>query len=292
MLACSRIFAEKMSLAGVGVLGSLASNITQILFARYFLLGEGAWLIGPPFLALGTTAGFLLGLSAEVMEKKSAWIARLRSAEPESRLPEASIRMNRGSEASALFYALCGALCVIPFLFTASLAGKLFLTTLYLALSLCRGGRIRILPNIVLVLTVTAAQCVTPFGKILFTLGSFPITEGALRAGLFKSATLMGLIYLSRLTVRPGLRFPGRLGRIFSAMLSGFERITGCSIRIERKNFWASLDRLLAAVYEGKTVDSAGGKPQSAGGVCAGRFARRAAWLGFAALHWLVFAFG
>jgi hypothetical protein len=176
-------------------------------------------------------------------------------------------------------------------LFTASLAGKLFLTALYLALSLCRGGRIRALANIVLVLSVTAAQCVTPFGKVLFTLGSFPVTEGALRSGLFKSATLIGLVYLSRLTVRPGLKFPGRIGRIFSAMLSDFERVTGCGFRIERKNFWASLDRILAAVYEGKNADTAEGRPQSAGGVCTTGFARRAAWLGFAVLHWLVFAF-
>ncbi|MDR1932615.1 MAG: Gx transporter family protein [Spirochaetales bacterium] len=288
MLACSRLFGEKMSLAGIGVLGSLASNLAQILFARYFLLGEGAWLIAPPFLALGTAAGFFLGLFAELMYRKSAWIARLRAADTAQACPLVNGAPQAAGSASAGFYALCGALSIFPFLFTGSLAGKLGLTALYIVLAAGSGRRIRALPNIVLVLTVTAAHCVTPFGKIIFTLGSFPVTEGALRTGLFRSATLIGLVYLSRLTVRPGLRFPGKAGRVFSAMLSDFERITGCGVKLERKNFRAGLDRLLEAVYRsGGTAGTGKVTPEAAPPP---GFARRAVWLGFAALHWAVFA--
>ncbi|MFQ3619697.1 MAG: Gx transporter family protein, partial [Spirochaetales bacterium] len=64
MLAASRIPGRYISLIGISILGALASNLVQILLARYFLLGEGAWLIGPPFLGLGILTGCVLGYSA------------------------------------------------------------------------------------------------------------------------------------------------------------------------------------------------------------------------------------
>jgi heptaprenyl diphosphate synthase len=78
MLGCARLFGEKMSLIGISLLGSLASNGAQILFARFFLLGEGAWLIGPPFLAIGTVTGFLLGFFSRKMLENSSWLAGMK----------------------------------------------------------------------------------------------------------------------------------------------------------------------------------------------------------------------
>jgi len=74
MLILFLVLGKRMSLVGIGVLGALASNIVQILLARYFLLGEGAWLIGPPFLAVGTVSGALLGVFAEKMRETSRWL--------------------------------------------------------------------------------------------------------------------------------------------------------------------------------------------------------------------------
>jgi heptaprenyl diphosphate synthase len=65
MLTLAFLPEKYLSLLGISTLGALASNLIQILLARYFLLGEGAWLIGPPFLALGTVTGILLGIIAQ-----------------------------------------------------------------------------------------------------------------------------------------------------------------------------------------------------------------------------------
>ena len=80
MLLFRRLFASRISLVGVGVLGALFSNITQILLARVLIFGEGAWLIAPPFLALGTVTATLLGLFAERFAARSRWLASVRSA--------------------------------------------------------------------------------------------------------------------------------------------------------------------------------------------------------------------
>jgi heptaprenyl diphosphate synthase len=80
MIGFRRLFAGRMSLVGVGVLGALFSNLTQILLARLLIFGEGAWLIAPPFLALGTVTATALGLFAERFVARSRWLAGLRGS--------------------------------------------------------------------------------------------------------------------------------------------------------------------------------------------------------------------
>lgn len=74
MLILHLLLGFRMSLVGIGTLGALASNLVQIVLARYFLLGDGAWLIGPPFLILGTVTGILLGGFAQKMYETSGWL--------------------------------------------------------------------------------------------------------------------------------------------------------------------------------------------------------------------------
>jgi heptaprenyl diphosphate synthase len=78
MLAARRALGSRISLVGIGVTGALFGNAAQILLARVLIFGEGAWLIGPPFLAVGTVTAVLLGLFAERFSARSAWLARLK----------------------------------------------------------------------------------------------------------------------------------------------------------------------------------------------------------------------
>ncbi|MDR1625649.1 MAG: Gx transporter family protein [Spirochaetia bacterium] len=286
MLGCGRLFRERMSLAGIGVIGSLASNMTQIVLARFFFLGEGAVLIAPPFLAIGTAAGLFLGLLAQAAVEKSAWIHALALQPPAARADGRP--PPPGAARPAHFIFVCGLVSVFPFVASRSLAAKTLLAALYVAIAGFSGRRIRILPGTVLLVSVTALHCLRPFGKVLLMLGTWPLTEGALDSGLIKALTLIGLVYLSRLTVRPQLRFPGRAGGIFSAMLSDFERITGCGVKIQRKDFWGGLDRLFAAVYGNGGEAARAAAPPSPG---AGKgFSPYALWTAFAAANWAVYA--
>ena len=78
MLLFRRIFKTRMSLIGIGVLGALCSNTAQIVLARLLIFGEGAWLIAPPFLALGTITAILLGAFANTFAARSRWLASVR----------------------------------------------------------------------------------------------------------------------------------------------------------------------------------------------------------------------
>ncbi len=80
MFAARRLFGRRISLVGVGVLGALLGNLAQVLLARLLIFGEGAWLIAPPFLAVGTVTATVLGLFADRFTARSRWLASVREA--------------------------------------------------------------------------------------------------------------------------------------------------------------------------------------------------------------------
>lgn len=73
MYALKKIFKNSISFIGVSVFGSLASNLVQIIIAKYVIFGESAILIGPAFLALGIVSGFVMGVFAERFTLSSVW---------------------------------------------------------------------------------------------------------------------------------------------------------------------------------------------------------------------------
>jgi heptaprenyl diphosphate synthase len=81
MLAVRRLAGPRMSLVGVSVAGALVSNVAQIGIAIGLdLLGRGAWVIAPPFIAVGTASSALLGWFAERFSRSSRWLASVRRA--------------------------------------------------------------------------------------------------------------------------------------------------------------------------------------------------------------------
>lgn len=82
----------------------------------------------------------------------------------------------------------------------------------------------RIIPVVILVLTVTIFALITPEGKVLFKIADFGITEGALFDGLFKSGVLVFLQYLSKLVISSKLKLPGLAGKFLTEVFA----IYGC----------------------------------------------------------------
>ncbi len=79
MIAVRRIVGPRMSLVGIGVVGALLSNLAQVgLAIGTDLLGRGAWVIAPPFIAMGTVSSALLGWFAERFAASSRWLASVR----------------------------------------------------------------------------------------------------------------------------------------------------------------------------------------------------------------------
>lgn len=65
----------RIGYVGIGSLGALVSNLTQILLAYVFIFGESAKYVAPPFLAAGVVTGVALGMFCEAFVVRSAWYA-------------------------------------------------------------------------------------------------------------------------------------------------------------------------------------------------------------------------
>jgi heptaprenyl diphosphate synthase len=64
---------KRIGFVGTGVTGAFFSNGSQLLLARFFLFGENALLLAPPFLAAGIITGAALGFFCEAFASRSAW---------------------------------------------------------------------------------------------------------------------------------------------------------------------------------------------------------------------------
>lgn len=78
MLFFRRLCGRQISLVGAGIFGALFSNTMQLWLARVLIFGEGAWLIAPPFIALGTVTAAVLGAFAERFASRSRWLASVK----------------------------------------------------------------------------------------------------------------------------------------------------------------------------------------------------------------------
>ena len=67
--------ANRVSFIGVGTLGAMMSNVSQMALAWIFLFGKSARFIAPPFFAAGLVTGIALGIFCEVFTRRSQWYA-------------------------------------------------------------------------------------------------------------------------------------------------------------------------------------------------------------------------
>jgi heptaprenyl diphosphate synthase len=70
--------AGRISFIGIGVMGAMVSNVSQLALAWVFIFGNGVRYIAPPFLAAGLVTGIALGAFCEVFTRRSQWYAARR----------------------------------------------------------------------------------------------------------------------------------------------------------------------------------------------------------------------
>lgn len=138
-----------------------------------------------------------------------------------------------------------GMLMLPPYLMIEGLLYKFLLAGFFAALAVLAGKRLRWGYFLVLIASVTFFHLLTPWGRVLFEIGPFPITVGALEGGLTRGITLVGMVFLSVAAVRPELELPGRLGGLLGRTFYYFDSILEGRKRLSRKNFFGSLDALL-----------------------------------------------
>lgn len=142
-----------------------------------------------------------------------------------------------------------GILLMIIFLQIESLVLRSVITSIFLILVLLSGKKILWKNYVILIFFITFFNLLSPWGRILLSLGPFTVTEGALKAGLLKGITFSGLILISLVSIQKGLKIPGKLGGLIGRVFYYFERIFEQKHRIKRHDLIGTLDEILMEIF-------------------------------------------
>lgn len=245
---------QYISLLGISLAGALANNGAQLFCSQIFMFGQRTKYVAPLLLITGTVTGLLLGAVALLVEKKSEWYKEFSLMDSdkiialEKNFPEE--RSSKGSIIKLGFYILL----LTAFLLVNQWVQNLYLlygcTGLSLLLLLIKKrGKYNLLPSVVILLSVTIMALFVPFGKVLFTLGSFRITSGALIKGLHRSGILLGMTFISSLAIDRNLRLPGKTGDLVSEIFLYADKLKGTDLPKESKNIFSRIDKQLCKVW-------------------------------------------
>ncbi len=149
------------------------------------------------------------------------------------------------------FWGLGLLLCLV---FADGWAPRAALTGLGLVLALLSGKRISFGYFTFLVASVVAFNLFLPVGRVWFSLGPVPITEGAFFLGLGKGLTFAGLVFYSLASVSRHLSLPGRFGALWGRTFSWYEQLMDQRAELKPRALLLSVDRLLERLYPTRTA--------------------------------------
>jgi hypothetical protein len=142
----------------------------------------------------------------------------------------------------------------------------------FFVFALARRGSVKILPQLMLIAGITFFNTLTPFGKVLARIGEFPITQGALMAGLRRALVLAGMVFMSQSAMSQKLSLPGKTGAFLARMFASLDLLTSEKIILSaaktRPSFNAlinALDERLLQSYEKITAQPPGAARQDSG---------------------------
>jgi heptaprenyl diphosphate synthase len=252
MFGLYHLLKHHISFIGISVAGAMASNIAQLLLAGLLMFGPSIRLIVPPFLIMGLASSIVLGLFVQRFSEHSRWYTdhELHDLELEEHTLKAS-----DTHAKADSRLITGLIILPAFLLQPSTAATAALALLALGAAAIVGRRIRILPNLLVLVSVTLANLLQANGLVLFEVWGFAVTAGALSIGLKKALTLIGLIYLSQYMVSRRPRLPGLFGYVVSLQLYYFEQITQKWRSQEKGGLIHRLDQMLYRLEHEEAVE-------------------------------------
>jgi len=145
--------------------------------------------------------------------------------------------------AKALF--TTGLLIIPALLFNPSTEYRVIQFLFFWLLAFLSGKKIDFIFTILITSFIIAFNLIIPYGKVLYSIGAFKITSGALEAGIHRAVTLQALVMLSKVTIRQDLKLPGVFGEILGESLRIFSVIMNRKYRLAGKNPIIEIDNIM-----------------------------------------------
>jgi heptaprenyl diphosphate synthase len=175
---------------------------------------------------------------------------------------------------SAKALCIAGLITMPALLFNPFVPLRMLLFLFFWFLAWLAGKKNNPLFTFLVIFGIVLFNLIIPYGRVLFSIGAFKITAGALMGGIQRAVTLEGLIMLSRIAIRPDLKIPGFFGELIGESFRIFSVIMSQKQRITRKNLMGDIDQLMlelsgdsesgGSVEAGESVKAGVETPQAA----------------------------
>lgn len=143
-----------------------------------------------------------------------------------------------------------GMLALPAYLLQDNLLIRVVQVILFGALARVAGKKLQWVYFISIIVTITVFHVIVPSGAVLAEIGGVRITLGALRTGVFKALTIVGMVFISLVAVRADLRLPGTLGSLAGKIFWSFEQIMERRGELGVRRPFHSADLLLSDLYQ------------------------------------------
>ena len=187
---------KHISFIGISVFGALLSNCTQLLVSSLFM-GKGVFTLSPLVIGVGTVTSTILGYFTQSFVINSKVLKTLNFNN--------EIAMdNNETKTMTLTSTIVSLMAFILFIVALFIRTPLFLLITFLVLvfgNLLKKNTFSLLPTVSLFLGCTIISLIIPYGKVLFSIGSFSITQGSLHDGICRALVLLCSFQLSRFVI-------------------------------------------------------------------------------------------
>jgi len=145
---------------------------------------------------------------------------------------------------------IAGLLCIPALVFSHNLYFRAVLFLYFYVFAWVQGKRNSLVMTLFISASIVFFNLLVPYGKVLFQLGGFKITQGALLSGLEKAITLEALIMLSKTSIRSDLHLPGNFGSLIAESFQIFEELLAQKKQFDWKKPIESIDLVLISLSE------------------------------------------
>jgi len=153
-----------------------------------------------------------------------------------------------------LFYSTdlftAGLLCIPALVFSHNLYFRAGFFLYFYCFAWIQGKRNSFIMTLFISASIVFFNLLVPYGKVIFQLGSFKLTQGALLSGLQKAITLEALIMVSKASIRSDLHLPGSFGTLIAESFQIFEEFLAQKKQFDWKKPLESIDLLLISLSE------------------------------------------
>jgi len=147
--------------------------------------------------------------------------------------------------------ALSGAFLSLCLLFMPGLAGRAAFFAAASFAAWLSGRKVSPLAALVVIAGIVGANLLVPVGRLILAWGPLRIHQESLYQGLEKALTFEALVMVSKASLGPSLRLPGRFGSFFAEALRCYDRILERKATVRAATFFKDIDDALVSVYDG-----------------------------------------